>query len=100
MCVWGGGGGAGVNECLIINNLAYPSWFMCVWVGGGDTHTVPPPGTRINGKPPFPEHNHIENIEYNNMLEMRRKILKEIDRNPLQPVSQSYKAKHKCSFFE
>ena len=39
---------------------------------------------------PFPEHNHIENIEFNNMLEMRRKILKEIDRNPLQPVSQSY----------
>ena len=24
------------------------------------------------------------------MLEMRRKILKEIDRNPLQPVSKSY----------
>ena len=39
---------------------------------------------------PIPEHNHIENIEYNNMLEMRRKIWKEIDRNPLQPVSQSY----------
>ena len=76
---------------------------------------------------PFPEHNHIE---YNNMLEMRRKILIEIDRNPLQPVSQSYEnaiiqqnippgfcnrlsasllcapkvlstdAKHKCSIFE
>ena len=39
---------------------------------------------------PFPEHNHIENIEYNNMLEMWQKILKGIDRNPLQPVSQSY----------
>ena len=46
-------------------------------------------GTILSG--PFPKHNHIENIEYNNMLEMRRKILKEIDRNPLQPVSQSYK---------
>ena len=40
---------------------------------------------------PFPEHNHIENIEYNNMLmEMRRNILKGIDSNPLQPVSKSY----------
>ena len=37
---------------------------------------------------PFLEHNHIENIEYN-MLQIRQKILKEIDRNPLQPVSQS-----------
>ena len=33
---------------------------------------------------PFPEHNQIKNIEYNNMLEKRRKFLKEIDRNPLR----------------
>ena len=39
---------------------------------------------------PFPEHNHIDNIEYNNRLEVGRKILREIDRNPLKPASQSY----------
>ena len=39
---------------------------------------------------PFPEHNQIENIECNKMLELWRKILEEIYCNPLQPVSQSY----------
>ena len=36
------------------------------------------------------QNNHIENVEYNYMIEMGQKILKEIDRNPLQPLLQSY----------
>ena len=39
---------------------------------------------------PYPEHNHFENAQYSQKLEMRRNFNAEINRNPLQPVSQSY----------